>query len=137
MDINDIKASSLAQKITVTPVLATAEEEKYASWIESFDDYDEDCVEMIFNSASDLNEPMSLPAKFPNILVNGANGIAIGLATNIPTHNLGEVISGAIAMIDNRDITLEEMMKIIPGPDFPTGGIQGLPGRQPALRPAA
>ncbi|MCD8201565.1 MAG: DNA topoisomerase 4 subunit A, partial [Clostridia bacterium] len=70
---------------------------------------------------SDL-EPDILPGRFPNLLVNGANGIAVGLATNIPTHNLGEVIDGCCAYIDNPKITLQEMMKYIPGPDFPTGG---------------
>ena len=85
-------------------------------------DLDKNTVDWTLNFDDTLQEPVTLPCRFPNILVNGANGIAIGLATNIPTHNLGEVISGAIAMIDNRDITLEQMMKIIPGPDFPTGG---------------
>ena len=85
-------------------------------------DLDKNTVDWTLNFDDTLQEPVTLPCRFPNILVNGANGIAIGLATNIPTHNLGEVISGAIAMIDKRDITLEEMMKIIPGPDFPTGG---------------
>ena len=90
--------------------------------IEVLKDLDKNTVDWTLNFDDTLQEPVTLPCRFPNILVNGANGIAIGLATNIPTHNLGEVISGAIAMIDNRDITLEEMMKIIPGPDFPTGG---------------
>ena len=85
-------------------------------------DLDKNTVDWTLNFDDTLQEPVTLPCRFPNILVNGANGIAIGLATNIPTHNLAEVISGAIAMIDNRDITLDEMMKIIPGPDFPTGG---------------
>ena len=90
--------------------------------LEVLRDLDKNTVDWTLNFDDSLQEPVTLPCRFPNILVNGANGIAIGLATNIPTHNLGEVISGAIAMIDNRDITLEEMMKIIPGPDFPTGG---------------
>lgn len=85
-------------------------------------DLDKNTVDWTLNFDDTLQEPVTLPCRFPNILVNGANGIAIGLATNIPTHNLGEVISGAVAMIDNRDITLDEMMKLIPGPDFPTGG---------------
>lgn len=85
-------------------------------------DLEKNTVDWTLNFDDTLQEPVTLPCRFPNLLVNGANGIAIGLATNIPTHNLGEVISGAIAMIENRDITLEEMMKIIPGPDFPTGG---------------
>ena len=90
--------------------------------MEVLKDLDKNTVDWTLNFDDTLQEPVTLPCRFPNILVNGANGIAIGLATNIPTHNLGEVISGAIAMIDNRDITLDEMMKIIPGPDFPTGG---------------
>lgn len=90
--------------------------------LEVLKDLDKNTVDWTLNFDDTLQEPVTLPCRFPNILVNGANGIAIGLATNIPTHNLGEVISGAVAMIDNRDITLEEMMKIIPGPDFPTGG---------------
>ena len=90
--------------------------------LEVLKDLDKHTVDWTLNFDDTLQEPVTLPCRYPNILVNGANGIAIGLATNIPTHNLGEVISGAIAMIDNRDITLKELMKIIPGPDFPTGG---------------
>ena len=90
--------------------------------LEVLRDLDKNTVDWTLNFDDTLQEPVTLPCRFPNILVNGANGIAIGLATNIPTHNLGEVISGAVAMIDNRDLTLDELMKIIPGPDFPTGG---------------
>ena len=90
--------------------------------LEVLRDLDKNTVDWTLNFDDSLQEPVTLPCRFPNILVNGANGIAIGLATNIPTHNLGEVISGAIAMIENPDITLDELMKIIPGPDFPTGG---------------
>ena len=90
--------------------------------LEILRDLDKNTVDWTLNFDDSLQEPVTLPCRFPNLLVNGSNGIAIGLATNIPTHNLGEVISGAVAMIDNRDITLDEMMKIIPGPDFPTGG---------------
>lgn len=90
--------------------------------LEILRDLDKNTVDWTLNFDDTIQEPVTLPCRFPNILVNGANGIAIGLATNIPTHNLGEVISGAIAMIENREITLDEMMKIIPGPDFPTGG---------------
>lgn len=68
-----------------------------------------------------MKEPDILPGRFPNLLVNGAYGIAVGLATNIPPHNLGEVIDGTVAYIDNNKITLAEMMKYIPAPDFPTG----------------
>ena len=70
-----------------------------------------------------MKEPDVLPGRYPNLLVNGSSGIAVGLATNIPPHNLGEVIDGVIAVIDNPDITIEELNRIIPGPDFPTGGI--------------
>lgn len=90
--------------------------------LEVLKDLDKNTVDWTLNFDDTLQEPVTLPCRFPNILVNGANGIAIGLATNIPTHNLSEVISGAIAMIDKPDISLDEMMKIIPGPDFPTGG---------------
>ena len=90
--------------------------------MEVLKDLDKNTVDWTLNFDDTLQEPVTLPCRFPNILVNGANGIAIGLATNIPTHNLGEVISGAIAMIDNPELSLDEMMKIIPGPDFPTGG---------------
>ena len=68
-------------------------------------------------------EPTVLPAQFPNLLVNGAGGIAVGMATSIPPHNLGEVINGALALIENKDIKIKELMKHIPGPDFPTGGV--------------
>ena len=64
-----------------------------------------------------------LPSQFPNLLVNGAGGIAVGMATSIPPHNLGEIMDGTIAFINNRDITISQLMKKIPGPDFPTGGI--------------
>ena len=74
------------------------------------------------NFDDSLKEPVMLPSRYPNLLVNGASGIAIGLATNIPTHNLGEVIDGVIARIENKKLTLEELMEIIKGPDFPTGG---------------
>lgn len=90
--------------------------------LEVLRDLDKNTVDWTLNFDDSLQEPVTLPCRFPNILVNGANGIAIGLATNIPTHNLGEVISGAVAVIDNPNITLDELMKIIPGPDFPTGG---------------
>lgn len=90
--------------------------------LEILRDLDKNTVDWTLNFDDTIQEPVTLPCRFPNILVNGANGIAIGLATNIPTHNLGEVISGAVAMIDKREISLDEMMKIIPGPDFPTGG---------------
>lgn len=90
--------------------------------LEMLRDLDKDTVEWNFNFDDTLREPTTLPARFPNLLVNGASGIAVGLATNIPPHNIEEVISGVIAFIDNRNITLDEMMKIIKAPDFPTGG---------------
>lgn len=85
-------------------------------------DLEKDTVHWSLNFDDTTKEPDTLPARFPNLLVNGAYGIAVGLATNIPPHNLGEVIDGVIAYIDNNRITLKEMMKIIKGPDFPTGG---------------
>lgn len=83
---------------------------------------DDEIVKWGCNFDDSLKEPEILPGRFPNLLVNGASGIAVGLATNIPTHNLGEAIDGVIAYIDNPRIKLSEMMKIIKGPDFPTGG---------------
>src|SRR5262249_21333568 len=68
-------------------------------------------------------EPVVLPARFPNLLVNGAGGIAVGMATNIPPHNLGEVIDACVALIDNPALSIDELINIIPGPDFPTGGV--------------
>lgn len=85
-------------------------------------DIEKDTVKWNLNFDDSLKEPDVLPSHYPNLLVNGATGIAVGLATNIPPHNLGEVIDGACAYIDNPKITLPEMMKIVQGPDFPTGG---------------
>lgn len=89
---------------------------------ELLEDLDKDTVDFQPNYDDTLQEPQVLPAKFPNLLVNGSNGIAVGMATYIPTHNLGEVIDACCAMIDNPDITTEELMQVLPGPDFPTGG---------------
>ena len=86
-------------------------------------DIEKDTVPFRLNFDDTLKEPDMLPARFPNLLVNGASGIAVGLATNIPPHNLGEAIRAAVAQIENPDITLDELMQIIPGPDFPTGGV--------------
>ena len=86
-------------------------------------DIDKDTVPFRLNFDDTLKEPDMLPASFPNLLVNGAGGIAVGLATNIPPHNLWESINAVIAQIDNPDITVDELMQIIPAPDFPTGGI--------------
>ncbi|MCM1438146.1 MAG: DNA topoisomerase 4 subunit A [Roseburia sp.] len=90
--------------------------------LELLKDIDKETVPFSFNFDDSLLEPDILPGRYPNLLVNGANGIAVGLATNIPTHNLSEVIDGVCAYIDNPRISLSEMMKIIPGPDFSTGG---------------
>ena len=87
------------------------------------EDIDKDTVDFQDNYDGREQEPKVLPARYPNLLVNGSGGIAVGMATNIPPHNLGEVINGCIALIDNPDMTLEEMIEIIPGPDFPTGGL--------------
>ncbi len=84
---------------------------------------DEDTVDFQPNYDESAEEPRVLPAAYPNLLVNGSNGIAVGMATNIPTHNPGEVIDATLAMIANPEVTLEELMAIMPGPDFPTGGL--------------
>lgn len=86
-------------------------------------DLEKDTVPFRLNFDDTLKEPDMLPARFPNLLVNGANGIAVGLATSIPPHNLGEAVRAVIAQMDDPDISLEDLMKILPGPDFPTGGI--------------
>ncbi|MBB5703495.1 DNA gyrase subunit A [Ochrobactrum daejeonense] len=86
-------------------------------------DIDKDTVDFQDNYDGREQEPVVMPARFPNLLVNGSGGIAVGMATNIPPHNLGEIIDGCVALIDNPAIELPEMMEIIPGPDFPTGGI--------------
>ena len=91
--------------------------------LELLRDINKDTVDMVPNFDDSEKEPAILPSRFPNILVNGTMGIAVGMATNIPPHNLAEVIDGCIAYIDNPNITLDELMTIIKGPDFPTGGI--------------
>ncbi|MGV8949096.1 MAG: DNA gyrase subunit A [Candidatus Paracaedibacter sp.] len=85
------------------------------------EDIDKDTVDFQPNYDDSMTEPKVLPARFPNILVNGGSGIAVGMATNIPTHNLGEVLEACCALIDNPDLTVEELIAIVPGPDFPTG----------------
>ncbi|QFU16727.1 DNA gyrase subunit A [Microvirga thermotolerans] len=87
------------------------------------DDIDKDTVDFTPNYDESKQEPSVLPARYPNLLVNGAGGIAVGMATNMPPHNLGEVIDGCIAFIDDPDISAERLIEIIPGPDFPTGGL--------------
>src|SRR3954469_662009 len=86
-------------------------------------DIDKDTVDFQPNYDNNETEPSVLPAKFPNLLVNGAGGIAVGMATNIPPHNLGEVIDACVALIDNPALTIDELINIVPGPDFPTGGV--------------
>ena len=90
--------------------------------LELLKDIEKDTVNFSLNFSDELEEPDTLPGRFPNLLVNGATGIAVGLATNIPPHNIVEVINGTIAYIENPKISLKEMMKYIPAPDFPTGG---------------
>ncbi|MDR3929866.1 MAG: DNA topoisomerase (ATP-hydrolyzing), partial [Clostridia bacterium] len=91
--------------------------------LEMLRDIEKDTVPFRLNFDDTLKEPDMLPARFPNLLVNGASGIAVGLATNIPPHTLGESMRAAIAVMENPDLPLDELMKIIPGPDFPTGGV--------------
>ena len=92
------------------------------------EDLDKDTVDFQSNYDNSEREPVVMPARFPNLLVNGAGGIAVGMATNIPPHNLGEVIDACIALIDNPGLSIEDLIAIVPGPDFPTGGI--ILGRQ-------
>ena len=87
------------------------------------DDIEKNTVTYKSNYDETEKEPTVLPAQFPNLIVNGAGGIAVGMATSIPPHNLGEIINGTLALIDNKDIKIKELMKHIPGPDFPTGGV--------------
>ena len=90
---------------------------------EMLEDIEKETVDFVPNYDESLKEPSVLPAKVPNLLINGATGIAVGMATNIPPHNLGEVVDGLVQMIDNPDISLDELIKTIPGPDFPTGAL--------------
>jgi len=93
------------------------------------DDIDKETIDWVPNYDGSLSEPSVLPAKFPNLLVNGSSGIAVGMATNIPPHNLGEVIDACLMMIDNPGATVAELMTVLPGPDFPTAGyVHGLSG---------
>ncbi|MGB1035360.1 MAG: DNA gyrase subunit A, partial [Primorskyibacter sp.] len=95
-------------------------------------DIDKDTVDYQDNYDGKQKEPTVLPARFPNMLVNGAGGIAVGMATNIPPHNLGEVVDATLALIDNPDLSSEDLIQYVPGPDFPTGGL--LLGRSGARR---
>jgi DNA gyrase subunit A len=97
--------------------------------MEMLRDIDKDTVDFIPNYDESLTEPAVLPSRFPNLLVNGSSGIAVGMSTNIPPHNLGEVIEAAIAVIENPEVETRELMKYVKGPDFPTGGmVMGLEG---------
>ena len=91
--------------------------------MEMLRDLDKETVDLQPNYDESLSEPAVLPARFPNLLVNGSSGIAVGMATNVPPHNLGEVVEAVCMMIDNPDVTTDELMTVLPGPDFPTGGI--------------
>ena len=86
-------------------------------------DLDKETVDFVENYDGTLEMPEVLPAKLPNLLINGSSGIAVGMATNIPPHNLTEVVDGCLAIIDQPDISVDELMEYIPGPDFPTAGI--------------
>lgn len=98
-------------------------------------DLDKETVEFAPNYDGSMVEPLVLPTKIPNLLINGASGIAVGMATNIPPHNLGEIVDSLIICIDNPEVTIEELLRIIKGPDFPTAGfIHGLKGIQDAYR---
>src|SRR3989475_9715595 len=96
---------------------------------ELLSDIDKDTIDFVPNYDNQTKEPTVLPARLPNLLLNGSTGIAVGMATNIPPHNLIEVCNGIIYLIDNPDATTEDLSRIVRGPDFPTGGIiQGLEG---------
>ena len=102
---------------------------------EMLSDIEKDTVDMALNFDDSLKEPTVLPAKIPNLLMNGSSGIAVGMATNMPPHNLSEVVDGIVAYINNKEITIEELMKFIKAPDFPTAGIiHGYAGVQEAFR---
>src|SRR5947208_3095377 len=94
-------------------------------------DLERDTVDYIDNYDGKYREPLVLPSKFPNLLVNGSDGIAVGMATDIPPHNLGEVCEAVIRVIDDPDVSIQELLEIVPGPDFPTGGV--ICGRQGIL----
>ena len=95
-------------------------------------DIEKETVDFIANYDDSLKEPAVLPSRIPNLLINGSAGIAVGMATNIPPHNLSEVIDGLIALIENPDITIKQLMRHIPGPDFPTAGF--IHGKEPIVQ---
>ncbi|MEK7791490.1 MAG: DNA gyrase subunit A, partial [Deltaproteobacteria bacterium] len=102
---------------------------------ELLEDIDKETVDFIPNYDGSLTEPTVLPARIPALLINGSSGIAVGMATNIPPHNLTEIVKGCITLVDNPDVTIDELIKIIPGPDFPTAGfIYGKAGLKEAYR---
>lgn len=94
-----------------------------ASSVQLMEDLDKDTVDMVSNYDETKMEPTVFPAKFPNLLCNGSSGIAVGMATNIPPHNLGELIDATLLLLEHRETTIDEIMKVMPGPDFPTGGL--------------
>lgn len=94
-----------------------------ASAVQLMEDLDKDTVDMVSNYDETKMEPTVFPSKFPNLLCNGSSGIAVGMATNIPTHNLGELIDATLLVLENKSVTIDEIMKVMPGPDFPTGGL--------------
>lgn len=99
------------------------------SAVQLMEDLDKDTVDMVSNYDETKLEPTVFPSKFPNLLCNGSSGIAVGMATNIPTHNLGELIDATLLLLENKEASIDEIMKVMPGPDFPTGGlICGLKG---------
>ena len=101
--------------------------------LEMLRDIDKETVDFVPNYDESLQEPSVLPARFPNLLANGSSGIAVGMSTNIPPHNLGEIIDAAIAVIGNPEIGTPELMRLVKGPDFPTGGmVMGLEGLKSA-----
>src|SRR2546430_2176487 len=98
--------------------------------MELLDDIDKETVDFQSNYDGTEEEPVVLPARFPNLLANGAGGIAVGMATNIPPHNLGEVIDACTALIENPGLSIDELIGLVPGPDFPTRGHNLLPPRR-------
>ncbi|NJX17248.1 DNA gyrase subunit A, partial [Tamlana crocina] len=98
-------------------------------------DIDKETVDTQLNFDDTLHEPVVLPTRIPNLLVNGASGIAVGMATNMPPHNLSEVVDGVVAYIDNHDVTIDELIEHVKAPDFPTGGtIYGYDGVREAFK---
>lgn len=119
---------ALQQCVTRKPVCSKISEDMLA-------DIDKETVDHQLNFDDSLKEPTVLPTRIPNLLVNGASGIAVGMATNMPPHNLAEVVDGTIAYIENNDIEIDELIKYVKAPDFPTGGtIYGYDGVKEAFK---